>query len=347
MSDVPWVSAVRQIWIGAAAMVWGAVFAADASASTLEIVRQSGAVRCGSEDSPVSAVQRPAGGPQGFDVDLCRAIAAAVFGDSDRVEIIPLNHQLRIPALVQGEVDVLFANLTWTYGRDVREGIEYAAIVLYDGQSFLGYESDGVGALADRKDAVVCVQKGTTTERNLESYIRTTSPSWKALVMQSDEGTREAFINRRCTILTNDRSFLAGWRALSGLFGFHLFPDVISKEPLSAAVRAGDNNWLEIIRWVVFALIAAEEAGITQANADAIRAGPRDDPAQAPLIGAEPGFGKPLGLGDDWAFQAIRQVGNYGEIFERNLGRHSRLNMERGLNRLWTEGGLLYPPPLR
>lgn len=320
--------------------------AAAEDGDVLDTVQQTGVVRCGTENSPVSAEQRPDGTWHGFDVDFCRAIAAAVLGNADLIEILPLNLQLRIPALEAGNVDALFANLTWTYGRDVGQPIDYAAVILYDGQSFLGFANEATAKVTDLKDITVCVQRGTTTEVNLDAFIRTHSLSWTPLVLQSAEGANEAFIGRRCTLQTNDRSFLVGWRAVTGLPDLHLYSEVISKEPLSAAVRIGDNNWLEIVRWVIFALITAEEQGINQANIDQMKS-EATDPAQRPILGDLPEFGAPLGLKDDWAYQVIRQVGNYAEIFERNLGERSRLKMDRGLNRLWSEGGLLYAPPLR
>lgn len=339
---------IRRIWLVALSTVWTALAVGGTAWAdeTLDAVKERDRLRCGASNQTVSAEWTGEGRWRGFDVDFCRAIAAAVLGDADKIEIVLLAVQLRIPALVENQVDVLFGSLTWNYRRDAGQPIDFAAITFYDGQGFIGFADRVPRRLLDLRNATVCVPKGTTSARTLTQFIDATAPTWRALVMESEEGAERAFWEGRCDLNTADVGHLVGLRALSGMPNVRLFPDIISKEPLSAAVRTGDVQWLKIVRWVINATVAAEEAGVGRETVEAMaRAGVDQD--LAPLLGLEPGFGRPLGLPDTWAYEVVRQVGNYAEIFDRNLGSGSRLNLDRGLNSLWTEGGLLYAPPLR
>lgn len=319
--------------------------------STLDQVRSRGTLLCGVSplNQGFSRVDDE-GRWHGLEVDFCRAYAAAILGDAQRVRFITLSAQVRFTALYKGEVDVLNRTTTWTLSRDADLGISFPAVTFYDGQAFLARKSLGAKTLSDVPEATVCVETGTTTEANIIDYSRANGMHLKPLAFESLEEARTAFFTGRCQLYSADSSALVAVRVGDAPRPDDLviLPDRISKEPLSSAVRQGDEQWGDIIRWVTYALIAAEERGLTSANIDQRRADGRSgDGELRTLTGAAAGSGRSLGLDDGWAYRVIRQVGNYGEIYERNVGRNTPLRLERGLNNLWTRGGLMYAMPLK
>lgn len=315
---------------------------------TLDAVKQRGVVHCG-VNVGLAGFSMPdqQGRWTGLDVDICRAVAAALFGDAEKVRFMPFNAQQRFPALQSGEVDILSRNTTWTLTRDTSLGLNFAGVTYYDGQGFMVPASLGVKSASELDGATVCVQPGTTTELNLADYFRANNMKFNPVVIQELAELEAAFFAGRCDVYTTDASGLASTRAAkAGNPGdYVILPEVISKEPLGPSVRHGDDEWLDIVKWTVFALIEAEEFGITQANVEE-RLG-SDNPSVKRLLGATPGMGKALGLDEAWVVNIIKAVGNYGEIFERNVGKQTPLNLDRGLNALWTNGGLMYAMPIR
>ena len=283
----------------------------------------------------------------GLDVDICRAIAAAVVGDGNRVRWTPLSSQQRFAALQSGEIDVLSHNTTWTLTRDASLGLHFTSIVFHDGQGFMVAKKSKIASARQLNNVEVCVQSGTTTEKNLSDYARGQKLKLKAVVFENYEASLKAFFSGRCQAYTTDASSLVailhGEAKNPG--DYLILPELISKEPLAPVVRRGDDEWFAVVKWVINALIEAEELGITQANAEAQKSG--GDPAQQRLLGGGEDLGRALQLDRDWAYRAIRAVGNYGEIFERNLGAASPMKLARGANRLWSKGGMIYAPPLR
>lgn len=316
--------------------------------AVLDRVKADGLVRCGVTRSGqgLSAVDE-SGRWQGMFIDYCRAIAAAVLDDPEAVEFYEVNDVLRFEALAADGFDVLMANTTWTITRDTALGLSFTGTIYYDGQSFLAHRSLGASNLAEVEQANVCVSGGTTTLKNVNELVRTYYPGLNVIEFQSIDGTYESFFARECEIITYDRVVLISQlrNRASDPGNFVLFPEIVSKEPLGPAVRRGDQEWFDLVRWTVLATIAAEEMGVTAANVDAMRQS--DDPEVRRLLGVDGAIGAGLGVDDDWAVRAIRAVGNYGEIFDRHVGADSPLNMDRGLNALWTEGGLHYAPPVR
>ncbi|MGE3710058.1 MAG: amino acid ABC transporter substrate-binding protein [Hyphomicrobiaceae bacterium] len=283
---------------------------------------------------------------QGLDVDVCRAVAAAMFGDPGKVWFVPLIAQQRFTALQSGEVDVLSRNTTWTLSRDTQLGLNFAAVTYYDGQGFMVPKKIGVKSAKELSGATVCVQPGTTTELNLADYFRANNMQFKPVVIENLQEVNAAFFSGRCDVLTTDASGLASVLtkdAPNKGADYMILPEVISKEPLAVAVAQGDDQWLDIVRWTIFALIEAEEHGITQANVAAM-AKETKNPNIARILGKTPGMGKAMGLSEDWVVNIVKAVGNYGEIWDRNI---KPLNLTRGLNNLWTNGGLMYAPPIR
>lgn len=321
-----------------------------AAGPTLETVKERDVLRCGVRGGLVGFSDIDVNGEwSGLDVDFCRAVAAAVLGDRKKVEFIPLNAAARFPALQAGEIDVLNRNTTWTFTRETTMGIEFLATTYYDGQGFLGRVSLGAKSLGDLQPGVrICFTTSTTTEKNLASYALNNNLHFTAVPFHSTDEARVAFFAGRCDLFTTDQSQLASIRNTEAPNpdDYVILSDIISKEPLGPAVRDGDRQWREIVQWVVFATIEAEEMGIDSANAEALRKD-ATDPAVQTMLGSLPGIGKGLGLDDEWVFRVVRQVGNYGQIFERNVGVNTALALERGLNALWTNGGLMYAPPLR
>lgn len=283
----------------------------------------------------------------GIDVDVCRAVAAAMFGDATKVRYVPLSAQQRLTALQSGEIDVLSRNTTWTLTREGANGLLFTAVNFYDGQGFLVAKKLGVKSAKELNGATVCVQTGTTTELNLADFARANKLDLKPVTIESFEEATGAFIAGRCDAMTSDASQLATIRAnqTPNPDDYVILPERISKEPLSTAVRQGDDQWYLLVRWVFYAMVDAEEHGITSANVDQMTKSP--DPNIQRLLGVTPGMGKSLGVDEKWAYNIIKQVGNYGESFDRNVGKGSKLGLERGLNGLWTQGGLMYAMPIR
>ena len=337
----------KQILLGAAAVLATAVGASSASAQTLQETTDRGTVRCGVNTGlPGFASQDDAGNWQGLDVDYCRAVAAAVLGDAEAVDYTPLSAVQRFPALQNSEVDVLARNTTWTMNRDTALGLNFAGINYYDGQGFMVPTELGVASATELDGATVCVQAGTTTELNLTDYFNRAGVSYNPVVIEAQSDVNAAYESGRCDVLTTDASGLYATRLeLSDPDAHTVLPEIISKEPLGPAVRQGDDQWFNIVKWVHFALINAEELGVTMDNVEEMMES--EDPSIRRLLGVEGTFGEDVGLGNDWAANVIMAVGNYGEIFERNIGVDTPLGIERGLNALWTEGGLQYAPPVR
>ena len=283
---------------------------------------------------------------KGLDVDTARAVAAAIFGDADKVKFTPLTAQQRFTALQSGEIDLLTRNATRTLTRETQLGLNFVAVNYYDGQGFMVPKNLGVKSAKELDGATVCVLPGTTTEQNAADYFRTNKMAWKPVVIESTTELAKTFFAGRCDVLTSDASQLAGTRAVApNPKDYIILPEIISKEPLAPAVRHGDDQFRDIVDFSVLAMINAEELGITSQNVDEMMKS--SDPAIQRFLGVSPGNGAALGLDEKWAYNIIRQVGNYGEVFERNVGVNTTLGLERGLNALWTNGGLMYSPPFK
>jgi general L-amino acid transport system substrate-binding protein len=283
-----------------------------------------------------------------LDVDVCKAIAASVLKDASKIKWVPLNAQQRFAALQSGEIDILSRNTTWTLTRDASLGLEFTGVTYYDGQGFMVPVKSKITSAKQLKGATVCVQSGTTTEKNLNDYSKSAGLSMKPVVFETQEAADKAYDAGRCQAYTTDASGLASIRnkALSKPDDHLILPELISKEPLGPSVRRGDDEFFTIAKWVVFALIEAEEYGITQGNVDQMKAESKDPVVQR-ILGTSEDTGKLLGLDKDWAYRALKAVGNYGEIFERNVGPKSPLKLPRGANNLWSKGGYMYAPPVR
>lgn len=333
--------------IFAAAMLVLAVPVGAQTSSTLETVKKRGQVICG-VNVGLGGFSLPdsQGKWKGLDVDMCGAIAAAVLGDSSKTKFMPLSAQQRFLALQSGEIDVLVRNSTITLERDAGLGIQYAGVNFFDGQGFMVTRKAGVKALTELGGATICVAQGTTHEFNMAGYFRSRNLTIKPVVFESQDLMYEAFFGGRCDAMTQDSSALASALATRGKQAdYMVLPELISKEPLGPFVRRGDDQWLAVVRWSLFAMLEAEEKNVTQANVDEQLKS--NDPLVQRLLGVKAGNGKPLGLDEKWAYTIIKQVGNYGESFERNVGMGSPLKLQRGINALWTKGGLMYPLPLR
>jgi len=316
--------------------------------ATLDAVKKKGFVQCGVSDGlPGFSFTNAKGEYKGIDVDVCRAVAAAVFGDANKVKFTPLTAKERFTALQSGEVDVLSRNTTWTSSRDSAMGLNFTGVTYYDGQGFLVNKSLGVSSAKELDGATVCIQAGTTTELNLSDYFRANNLKYTPITYDTSDESAKSLESGRCDVLTSDQSQLYAQRIkLAKPDDYVVWPKVISKEPLGPAVRQGDEEWFDIVRWSLLAMINAEELGITAANVEET-AKTTKNPDVARLLGAEGEYGKDLKLPKDWAVQIVKQVGNYGEVFERNIGSGSELKIDRGLNALWTNGGLQYAPPVR
>jgi general L-amino acid transport system substrate-binding protein len=339
----------KRLAVGAVALGgWlGTAGVAQAQNSTLETVRQRGFVNCGvNAGLPGFSQSDDLGNWRGLDADYCKAIAAAVLGDPTKVNHVPTPRLDRFSALRSGEIDVLVRNTTWTSERDSAGGLSFVGVNYYDGQGFMVKASRGVKSVKELNGAVICVGTGTTSELNLASFFKANSMAYTPLAFENYEETVRAYLADRCAAYTADASSLYSVRVKQVRPKDHvLLPEIISKEPLGPSVRQGDAQWFTIVKWVHFALLNAEELGVTQANVDEMTNSPNPDINR--LLGTDGNFGKGLGLANDFAAQVIKAVGNYGEIFERNLGSGSRLKIARGLNNLWSQGGLQYAPPLR
>lgn len=315
----------------------------------LDRVRQSGEVRCGVVDAnlPGFSIVESTGRWTGFWVDLCKAIAVASVGDPEAVRFVPATESTRAAALRGNAIDVMSANTTWTLSREAGTGIRFAGPMLYDGQGFLAHAGAKAKDLKSFGSAKVCVREGTTTLQNLQELIKGAYPDLIPVTFQSAKGLMEGLSLRKCDLMTADRAILATTRLSSGLPKDHfvLLPEIFSKEPLGLTVRDDDPQWFNIVHWSMLVMISAEEKGITSKNVDSFVHS--TDPEIRRLLGLEGGLGVALGLDNEWAKRIIRTVGNYGEIFDRNLGPDTPMGMERGLNALWSKGGLMYAPPVR
>jgi general L-amino acid transport system substrate-binding protein len=312
-----------------------------------DAVKDKGFVQCG-VSTGLAGFSNPddAGNWSGIDVDVCRAVAAAVFGDAEAVRYTPLTPKERFTALQSGEIDVLSRNTTVTLNRDTALGLDFTGVTYYDGQGFMVPKELGVNSALELDGASVCVQTGTTTELNLADFFRANNMSFTPVVFERPDEARTAYEQGRCDAYTTDASGLYAQRTgLSNPDDHIVLPEIISKEPLGPSVRQGDSQWFTLVKWVHFALLDAEELGITQANVDQMLSS--TNPEIKRFVGKEGDFGQNIGLDNDGAVKIIKAVGNYGESFERNVGSGSRLNIARGLNQLWTKGGIQYAPPIR
>src|SRR5512142_1147597 len=318
------------------------VAASAASAQTLNTIKQRGMLNCGSNGTLAGFGLPDAQGKwTGLDVDFCRALAAAIFNDASKVKFVPLNAKDRFTALQSGEVDVLARNTTWTSSRDSSLGLNFVGVNYYDGQGFMVRMSLKVNSALELNGAAICVQQGTTTELNLADYFGAAKMQLQTVTFATANEAVKAYDAGRCDAYTTDASALYAEKLRVANPNEHvILPEIISKEPLGPVVRHGDDQWFDVVKWVVFALMEAEEKGITQKNVDDMLKS--DDPGIKRLLGTTPGMGKALGLDEKWAFNEIKAVGNYGEIFDKHLGLGSALKLERGYNNLWTKGGLIY-----
>ncbi len=313
--------------------------------TTLNIVKKRKILRCGVSEG-LAGFSNPdsTGNWKGIDVDLCRAVSAAIFKNADQVHYVPLSANQRFIALQSGEIDILSRNTTQNLTRDTAQGLNFAPVLYYDGQGFMVRKKDNVKDLKDLNGATICTQQGTTTEMNMANFFHMNKLKFKPVVFESDNETVLAFMKGRCDALTSDLSGLAAEKSkVKKPQDYEILTEVISKEPLGPAVRHGDDQWFDIVKYAVYALTTAEELGINSNNIESFKTS--TNPNVLRFIGITPGNGKALGLDEDWAFQIIKQVGNYEEIFERNVGMGSPLKLPRGLNALWNKGGLHYAPP--
>jgi len=317
----------------------------------LDSIKSRGALVCGVPTGTAGfALADSQGKWVGLDVDVCRAVSAAIFGDAEKVKYVPLTAQQRFTALQSGEVDILSNNTTVTLQRDTALGLDFTAVTYYDGQGFMVNKKLGVKSAKELNGATVCVAPGTTTELNLADYFRATKMNFKPVVIEKVEEIRAAFFSGRCDVYTTDASGLYATRAANvpppaKPEDFIILPEIISKEPLAPAVRHGDNQFADIVRWAQYAMIEAEEYGINSKNVDEMLKS--ENPTIKRILGVTPGMGKALGVDEKWVYTIVKQVGNYGESFDKHVGAGSPLKIERGLNKLWTQGGLQYAPPIR
>ncbi|WP_299046640.1 amino acid ABC transporter substrate-binding protein [uncultured Tateyamaria sp.] len=334
-------------------VIFGALTAAGlsagaAAAGTLDDVKARGTLNCGVTTGLVGFAAPDANGEwKGFDVAVCRAVAAAVLGDPTAVEFVPTTGKTRFTALASGEIDMLARNTTWTFSRDVDLKFTFVGVNYYDGQGFMVPKDLGVSSAKDLDGATVCIQTGTTTELNLADFFRSNNISYEPVPIETNAEAQQQYLAGACDVYTTDASGLAATRATFEAPGDHvLLPEIISKEPLGPLVRHGDNEWGDVVRWTLNALISAEELGITSTNISEMGAG-TNNPEINRILGTEGTLGEMLGLDADWAMKAISASGNYGEVFEQNIGESTPIGLARGLNAQWTDGGLLYSPPFR
>ena len=327
----------------------GAMATAPAHAGkTLDAIKARGQLVCGVNPSlPGFSAADSQGNWSGLDVDVCKAIAATVLSDASKIKWTPLNASQRFAVLQSGEIDVLSRNTTWTLTRDASLGLHFTGVTYYDGQGFMVPKKSKITSAKNLKGATVCVQSGTTTEKNLNDYSKSMKLNIKPVVFDTQEATNKAYFAGRCQAYTTDASGLASVRnkEAKNPADHTILPELISKEPLGPSVRRGDDEFFAIARWVLFALLEAEEYGVNQANVDSMKSS--QDPVIQRLLGVSEDTGKLLGLDRDWAFRAIKAVGNYGEMFERNVGPKSALGLPRGVNNQWNKGGLMYAYPIR
>ena len=336
---------ISHVILGVLVLALGLV--AGARAGTLEDVQARGVLNC-VVSTGIAGFAYPdeAGEWHGFDIDFCRATAAAVLGDASAIKAVTSTGKTRFTKLNAGEGDVLWRNTTITFSRDVGVKLRFHGVNYYDGQGFMVPSSLGVSSASELDGASVCIQTGTTTELNLADYFHSNNMSYEAVTIETNDEARQNYIEGRCDVYTTDASGLAATRStFSDPENHVILPEIISKEPLGPATRHGDDQWSDIVTWVLNATVTAEEKGVTSANVDDMKSS--NDPEVLRLLGVEGNQGEELGLSVDWAYNIIKSVGNYGEIFERNIGVNTPIGLERGLNALWTDGGLQYSPPFR
>jgi len=334
---------MMSVAVGAAVLL----AAGAASAQTLNQVKTRGTLQCGSNTGLAGfGLPDAQGNWTGLDVDLCRGIAAAIFNDPTKVKFVPLSSKDRFTALQSGEVDVLSRNTTWTMSRDTSLGLEFGPVNYYDGQGFMVRKKLKIASAMELSGASVCTQQGTTTELNLADFFRANKLKYEVVTFATSDETIKAYDAGRCDAFTTDASGLYSERLRLTAPDDHIvLPEIISKEPLGPATRHGDNQWFDIVKWTHYAMLTAEELGVTKANVDEMLKSTNPDVKR--LLGTEGKFGEAIGLPNDWGYRIIKHVGNYGESFERNVGMGSRLKVARGVNALWTKGGLQYAPPIR
>ncbi|HAW48416.1 amino acid ABC transporter substrate-binding protein [Roseovarius sp. A46] len=337
----------KTVFLGAltvAGLVGGA-----AAAATLDDVKARGTLNCGVTTGLVGFAAPDANGVwEGFDVAVCRAVAAAVLGDPTSVEFVPTTGKTRFTALASGEVDMLARNTTWTFSRDTDLKFDFVGVNYYDGQGFMVPKALGVSSAKELDGATVCIQTGTTTELNLADFFRKNNISYEPVPIETNAEGQQQYLAGACDAYTTDRSGLAATRAAFENPGDHvILPETVSKEPLGPLVRHGDHEWEDVVRWTLNALITAEELGVTSANVAELASGPTNSPETNRLLGTEGNLGEMIGLDSDWAVRALSAVGNYGEVFEKNIGEKTPIGLARGLNAQWTDGGILYSPPFR
>ena len=323
------------------------VCAATADAGTLDQIKARGQLICGSNVGLAGfGLPDDQGNWKGLDVDECRALAAAIFNDPTKVKFVPLSAKDRFTALQSGEIDVLSRNTTWTLSRDTTLGANFTGVTYYDGQGFMVRKSLKVNSALELNSASVCVQTGTTTEQNLADFFRSNKMKYEVVAFAGGDETVKAYESGRCDAFTTDSSGLYAYRLKMANPAEHVvLPEIISKEPLGPMVRHGDDQWFDLVKWVLFAMIDAEELGVTQRNVDEMAKS--DKPELKRVLGTDGSFGEQLGLTKDWVIRIVKAVGNYGETFDRNVGNGSPLGIARGLNQLWNKGGIQYAPPIR
>ena len=336
----------REIFVFSVAFALGFAVA-PACAQTLKTVKDRGSLLCGvSQGIAGFSLPDDKGNWSGLDVEFCRAIAAAIFNDASKVKFVPLSSKDRFTALQSNAIDVLSRNSTWTSSRDTSLGLNFAAVNYYDGQGFIVRKALKVNSALELNGASVCTQTGTTTELNLADYFRSNNMKYEVIAFATADETIKAYDGGRCDVFTTDVSQLYAERLkLTNLNDHVILPEIISKEPLGPVVRHGDDQWFDIVKWVHFAMINAEELGVSSKNID--EALKSNQPEIRRLVGTEGAYGEQLGLTKDWVVRIVKHVGNYGEVFDRNVGTGSRLGISRGINRLWTKGGIQYAPPIR
>jgi general L-amino acid transport system substrate-binding protein len=332
-------------------MIAGAVLGASGlvqAGATLDAIHKKGFIQCGVSDGiPGFSVPDKNGKQQGIDVDVCHAVAAAVFGDAGKVRFTPTNGKERLAALQSGEIDILSRSTTWTSSRDAGMGLVFTGVTYYDGAGFMVNKKLGVSSATELDGASICIQAGTTTELNTSDFFRSRGLKFTPITFDTSEETAKALQAGRCDVITADKSQLNAQRSqMTTPSDFVILPETISKEPMGPSVRRGDDEWFSIVRWTLFAMLNAEEAGVTSANVEA-QAKATKNPDVARLLGADGEYGKDLKLPRDWVVQVVKQVGNYGEVFNRAFGPGTPLAIDRGLNNLWNNDGIQYAPPVR
>ncbi len=337
----------KTVFLGA--LTVAGLAAGAAAAATLDDVKARGKLNCGVTTGLVGFAAPDANGVwEGFDVGVCRAVAAAVLGDATAVEFVPTTGKTRFTALASGEIDLLARNTTWTFSRDTDLKFDFAGVNYYDGQGFMVPKALGVTSAKDLNGATVCIQTGTTTELNLADYFRKNNMEYEPVPIETNAEGQQQYLAGACDAYTTDASGLASTRAAFENPTEHvILPEIISKEPLGPLVRHGDNDWGDIVAWTLNALIAAEEMGITSANVAELGAAAGGSPEVNRILGTEGNLGEMIGLDAQWAMRAIAAGGNYGELFEKNIGEKTPIGLARGLNAQWTDGGILYTPPFR